>query len=87
MDTMLFQEQTLQESVLHQFKKIVHTMWISFLLCFWLISLRLKLSRLSLKWQQCMQFKFMKHCSGEHFTLFICYFQLPTITVGSLIFQ
>jgi len=87
METMLFQEQTLQESVLHQFKKMVHTMWMSFLLCFWLISLRLKLSRLSLKWQQCMKFKFMKQCIGKHFTLFIIYCQLTSITVGSLIIQ
>jgi len=74
MEIMLFQEQTLQESVLHQFKKMVLAMWMSFLLCFWLISLRLKPSRLSLKWQQCMQFKFMRQCTGEHFTLFILYF-------------
>ena len=42
---------------------------------------------LSLKWQQCMQFKVMKQCIGEDFTLFILCFQLPSITVESLIFQ
>jgi hypothetical protein len=85
METMLYQEQTLQESILHHFKEIVHKIWMSFVLCFLLILLKLEPSKLSLKWQQCMQFKFMKQCIRENFTLFILYFQLLSVRVSSLI--
>jgi hypothetical protein len=47
----------------------------------------IKSSRLSLKYQLCIQFKFIEQCIEEEFTLFILYFDLPFIAMGLLIFH